>query len=233
MLYLTIVPLGQKIPDQSTAMTLLIPKQVLVEQQTVPPPHMILLKTIELKEAASQSFTQIDLNLQRIGQVALNALTATLVIFLIWQITLANLDSLKRMAGDPDVINEYANDDYSVCAYIGTVTSQGQRVYIYSPDGMDLCATDRVDGWYFSGHQPEIHHVMGEFISPTILVPGDLVVVGARNRGLTNAEISQLIDLGRVTDSLTSLQFSNKDLRGRTTAASICFKCDALASGQD
>jgi hypothetical protein len=215
-----------KIFQSGKVITLLMPTRVLFEQKASSESGVVQVNMIESKELASVNYRQVTINIQKISQSVIMSLASLFFILLIYQVTLANLDSLKRMSEDPQVINEFVNDDYSVCAYVGTITNPGQRVYIYSPDGVDQCTSNLSDGWYFGTHQPEIHHVAGQFISASILVPGDLVVMGTRNRGLTNEEISQLVELGNITNSLASLQFS-KNLAGRITAASICFQCDA------
>jgi hypothetical protein len=205
--------------------TLLIPNRVLVEQQVSPESRVLQVNVIDSKEVAPVRYRQVTINVQKIAQSAIKTMVSLFFILSICLVTLANLDSLKRMSIDPRVINEFVNDDYSICAYIGANVNPGQRVYIYSPDGDDPCTPNPSEGWYFGNNRPEIHHVETQFITPSILVPGDMVVIGTRNRGLTSEEISQLVNLGITTNSLTSVQFS-KNLAGRITVASICFQCN-------
>jgi hypothetical protein len=204
---------------------LFFPRFVLVEQNTSSASYIIRVNTNEGKEFPPIYYRQVNINMRKISRFAVRTLALLFFLVLIFQITRANLNSLKKMSKDPQVINEYVNDDYSVCAHIGAIVKHEQRVYIYSTEGYAPCSPHISEGWYFGDNHPEIHHVSGEFISPTRLVPGDMVVMGASNRGLTNEEISQLVDLGSMTNSLASLQFS-KNAAGRITAASICFQCD-------
>ena len=150
------------------------------------------------------------------------------LVFLTSGIIILNINSIKRMAIDPQVINEYVNDAYSVCAYVGTVAHQNQQIYIYSPDRNAFCAPDPIDGWYYGGIHPVIHNLIDQSISPNLLLPGDLVVFSTINRGLSSQEISQLINLGIEMNSLPSLQFS-RNFTGKITAASICIHCDEQA----
>ena len=185
-------------------------------------------KAPEGNQKTPKLFRQFVINVSKIERPALNYLVVVVFMSLITYITFANLASLKRMSTDEHVINEYINDDYSVCAPIGNISVPGQRVYIYSPDDIVHCSADPHEGWYLNGKQLEIHNIEGQFISPDALVPGDLIVVGVRNRSLSNGEISLLINLGSVTNSLPSLQ-SFPNIAGITTTASICFQCNQLA----
>jgi hypothetical protein len=205
--------------------SLFIPNHIGVEKKEIPEPQMIVVKTIQVKEVSPGSYKQVVINFPRISRLVLKGFISTVFIFLVLGIILSNINSTKRMAKDPQVINEYINDVYSVCAYIGSVARQDQQIYIYAPDGNGICTPDPVDGWYYGGKQPVIHNVTDQPVSPDVLIPGDLVVFGTLNRGLTNEEISQLFNLGIETNSLTSMQFS-KNLAGRITAASICIQCN-------
>jgi hypothetical protein len=188
----------------------------------------VMEKPLKATKKPPKLFRQFVINVSKIERPALNYLVVVVFMSLITYITFANLASLKRMSTDEHVINEYVNDDYSVCAPIGNISIPGQRVYIYSPDDIVHCSADPHEGWYFNGKQLEIHNIEGQFISPDALVPGDLIVVGVRNRSLSNGEISLLINLGGVTNSLPSLQ-SFQNIAGITTTASICFQCNQLA----
>ena len=205
--------------------SLFIPNYFGVEKKEIPEPQMIVFKTIQVKEVSLGSYKQVVINFPGISRLVLKEFISTVFIFLVLGIILSNINSTKRMAKDPQVINEDINDVYSACAYIGSVARQDQQVYIYSPDGYAICTADPVDGWYYDGKQPVIHNVTDQPVSPDVLLPGDLVVFGALNRGLTNEEVSQLFDLGIETNSLTFMQFS-KNLAGRITAASICIHCN-------
>jgi hypothetical protein len=197
-----------------------IPDRALAEIRTATEPQVMLVRTVEAKEVTAGSYKQVVINVSTIYRSVMYGLLATIFIFLVWQITAANITSIKRMVRDPEVINEYVNDDYSVCAHIGDIATPGQRVYIYSPDGNGPCTPNKDEGWYFGGKQPEIHNVLNQPVTTDMLVSGDLVVFGTRSRELTREEIAQLIDLGTQTNSLTSLRFS-RNLAGRITAASI------------
>jgi hypothetical protein len=204
--------------------TLFIPTRILAEQNTSS--ELFNQDLLERKEYALGYYRKITVNLFKISHNATKVLAFLFFVFVISQVTLANLDSLNRMAKDPQVINEYINDDYSVCSFIGANSILSQRIYIYSPDGVDYCTANLADGWYYGNKQPEIQHLSGSLISTSMLIPGDMVIMASRNRALTSEEISQFIKLGTAADSLSSLQFS-KNLAGRITAASICFQCVA------
>jgi hypothetical protein len=128
-------------------------------------------------------------------------------------ITHSNLASLRRMAADPQVIMEYINNDYSICAFIGANQGPSQRVYLYSIDRNNECTTNRGDGWYYG---------LGGSLGR--LNPGDVVAMAARNRGLTEEELASLLDFGAALGSQTSFQ-TGKDISGDTTVASICYRC--------
>ena len=164
------------------------------------------------------------LKAQDVRRLMIKILTSMLFLFLILEITLVNLVSLREMPANFSVINEYINDDYSVCSYIGTFAKPKQRVYIFSPTGSDICSAVPSEGWYFGDKQLEIHHISGELV-PDDFVPGDFIVMGVINRTLTREELSQMINFGTAADSLVSLRFS-RNIAGRITAASICFQCE-------
>jgi len=172
---------------------------------------------------------QIVIDFNKIKQVGINTIVVVCFCISILWVTVENFKSITRMAADPQVILEYANDQYAICSYIGKVIHPGQRVFLYAMDGTDQCMSDATSGWYFGGNLPEVHRITGPFITPDALNPGDLVVVSFRNQMLTDVQLSQLVDLGNNLDSLTSLQF-NKNIAGKITAASICVKCDGSTS---
>jgi hypothetical protein len=163
---------------------------------------------------------------QDIRRFTIKFLASLLFLVLISQITLVNLRTLREMTESPGVLNEYINDDYSVCSYVGTFAKPKQRVYIFSPTGSDICSAEPSEGWYYGDKELEIKHISGELV-PGSFVPGDFVVMGVINRALTDEEISQMVDFGIATSSLTSLQFS-RNIAGRITVASICFRCKAI-----
>jgi hypothetical protein len=204
--------------------TFFIPTRFLAEQNTSS--ELFNQDLLEKKDYALGYYRKITVNLFKISHNATKVLAFLFFVVVVSQVTLANFDSLNRMAKDPQVINEYINDDYSVCSFIGANSIPSQRVYIYSPDGVDYCTANLADGWYYGNKQPEIQHLSGSFISTSMLIPGDMVIMASRNRALTTEEVSQFIKLGTATESMSSLQFS-KNLAGRITVASICFQCVA------
>jgi hypothetical protein len=206
---------------------LFFPRYVLAQQSASSTSSAIQVDKAGQGEFSPTHYRKISISPQKIGHLAIKTLASLFFLVFISQITLANLDSLKKMSKDPLVINEYVNDEYSACAHIGAVVKPEQRVYIYSTEGYALCSPLVSEGWYFGDNHPEIHHVSGEFVSApsAVLVPGDLVVMVTSNRGLTDEEISRLVNFGNITNSLASLRFS-ENAAGRITAGSICFQCD-------
>jgi hypothetical protein len=186
---------------------------------------LLLQKISEAKEVILKTFSQISIDGPRIGKLLWNSLAALIFIFLTVYISITNLDSLRRMRIDPQVINEYVNDDYSICAAIGSISTPGQQVYLYSPDNIIHCSANHNEGWYFNGNRVVLHNIFGQFISPDALVPGDLVVEGVRNSSLSNDEISSFINLANVTNSLSSLIYF-KDMAGKENTISFCFQCN-------
>jgi hypothetical protein len=167
---------------------------------------------------------QIVLDFQKLYQRAIAAIIGVASVALTIGIVIAQYQTLAHMVADPTVMNEFTNDDYSVCAYIGSVAAPSQHVYIYSSEHTPQCSSDTNWGWYFAGNPLRVEHVSDNFLLRANLQPGDLVVVGSRNRALREDEISQLIALGNRTNSLSSLEFS-KNISGRITSASICNQC--------
>jgi hypothetical protein len=229
-LYVKLTEWGENFPYQKK-ITLFIPKSSLIQNRIVSPPDSYLIKTQEAQNVSPGSYRQVDINLPRIFQLTIKVLVSAVFIILLGEMAVANIQSLQQMMHNKQVINEYANEAYSVCAHIGLVVTPHQRVYLYSSDGMGLCAPDPVDGWFFGGKQPEIHNSTDQPVSVNALVPGDLVVFGTGNRGLSEEEISQLIKLANETNSITSLRFS-KNLAGRTTVGSICIQCKNQLPGE-
>jgi hypothetical protein len=185
---------------------------------------LVLEKTPEAKEVMLKPLSQNAINIPRIGRLIWKTVAIFIFTCLTVYISITNLDSLRQMRNDPQVINEYVNDDYSICSAIGRISTPGQQVYLYSPDEIIHCSDNPNEGWYFNGNRVVLHNVSGQFISPDGLVPGDLVVEGVRNRILSNDEISLFINLANVTNSLNTLQFS-KDIAGKVNTVSICFQC--------
>lgn len=186
---------------------------------------LIWMNTIDNPDPAPSYSRQVIINVKKLGGYLINALALLVFLALIAGVTLGNIESLRRMSQNPLVINEYANDDYSVCAHIGRFATHGQRVFIYSPFGYALCSPKASERWYVGDKQLEVRHISGEFILPASLSPGDMVVYGVSNAGLTGDEISKLADLATAAGSLDSLRFS-ENIAGRITAASMCFQCE-------
>jgi hypothetical protein len=214
------------LPKKGITFSLLLKNQT--ESSNLIESALVLVKTPEAKEVMLKPVSQITINSPRIGRLIWNTIAVLIFTFLAVYISITNLDSLRQMRNDPQIINEYVNDDYSICAAIGSISIPGQQVYLYSPDEIVHCSDNPNEGWYFNGNRVVLHHIVGQFVSPEALVPGDLIVEGVRNRNLGNDEISLLINLGKVTNSLNSLQFS-KDIAGKVNTASICFQCNNSA----
>lgn len=206
-------------------LALLLPRLTLLEQHTSTEVRLVHLDKIQSGEFDSARYVAVNLDARRITQFLIRYLFPLLFVAMLFQITWANLESLRRMSVSPQVLNEYANDDYSVCIHIGNLVKPGERVYIYSPDNFDPCSRHVAEGWYFGGNRPEIIHLFGEFPTADILVPGDLVVMGVRNRKLTAAELDRFIELADAAGALPSWQIS-KNIAGKTTTASFCFRCE-------
>jgi hypothetical protein len=224
--------INQRIPkvltNKGKSLSFLLQTQI--EFPNTPESRLVFVKTPEAKELEVKPFSQIIINFPRIGRLLWNILVIVGFTCLIGYITLSNLDSLIRMRNDPQVINEYVNDDYSICAAIGSVSVPGQQVYIYGADNMGHCSDSPEEGWYFNGNRPIVHYLLvGQFISPKTLVPGDLIVEAARNRSLSNDEISLMTNLANVTNSLNSFH-SFKDIAGKINTVSICFQCENLGT---
>jgi hypothetical protein len=144
---------------------------------------------------------------------------------LAWQITSINLEATRRMSRDPAVLLEWANDDYAICHHVGLVAKPGQRVYIHSPDGHWCCPSDPLKGWLYPGLRLEVHPTPGYELNRETYLRGDLVVAGARGRGLTPDEMSKLMLLARETDSADSLK-TYTNVAGAVCVASICIQCE-------
>lgn len=204
---------------------LITPRFVWATQNSSAESSLIRVNTIEGKASSTSHSKQVIFNVKKTSDFLIYTLALLIFLTLTGGVTLANIESLRRMSRNPFVINEYVNDDYSICTHIGTFARPGQRVFIYSPFEYLLCSPVASERWYFGDKQPEVLRITGEFISPADLSPGDMVVMGVSNIGLTGEEIAQVVDLATVTDSLDSLRFS-ENLAGRITTASMCFHCE-------
>jgi hypothetical protein len=211
------------LPPQKITFPLLLRTQT--ESSHLIKSSFFLQKTSEAKEVILKTFNQISIDGPRMGKLLWNSLAALIFIFLTVYISITNLDSLKQMRIDPQVINEYVNDDYSICAAIGSISTPGQQVYLYSPDNIIHCSANHNEGWYFNGNRVVLHNIFGQIISPDTLVPGDLIVEGVRNSSLSNDEISSFINLANTTNSLSSFKYF-KDMAGKENTISFCFQCN-------
>jgi len=216
----------KSLPKKGITFSLLLKTQT--ESSNLIESDLVLEKAPEPKEVMLKPVSQIAINSPRIGRLIWKTVAVLIFTYLTVYISITNLDSLRRMRTDQQVINEYVNDDYSICAAIGSISVPGQQVYLYSPDEIVHCSDNPNEGWYFNGNRVVLHNIIGQFISPDALVPGDLIVEGVRNRSLSNDEISLFINLANVTNSLNSLQFS-KDVAGKVNTVSICFQCNNSA----
>jgi hypothetical protein len=190
-------------------------------------PILLILSGILLEKVYQkirQWFNVLDGAGWKTVSFVLKTLAAVAYVLLVYQMSRGNFSSLEKMAEAPEVRTIYTSDDYSVCDYIGTVTTPGQHVYIYSPEGVKYCAPTLPEAWYYGNKNLKVQHLVKDFITPDQLAPGDLVVMVSNNRGLNDKEMSQLTDLGFTTKSLNSFQFG-RNLAGKITAASICFQC--------
>jgi hypothetical protein len=208
-----------KVPDDGEAIVISPPRHMSTKQQ-----HDLSQTNYANPEHGTDDHTQVGGDTEKIGNFILRALAVVVYVLLVYQIVRGNFNSLNKMAEAPEVHNTYTSDDFSVCDYIGTVATPGQHAYIYSPEGVKYCALALPGAWYYGNKNLRVQHLVEGFITPDQLVSGDLVVMVSSNRGLNDKELSQLIDLGFKTNSLNSLQFG-RDLAGKITAASICFRC--------
>jgi hypothetical protein len=144
---------------------------------------------------------------------------------LAWLFSAVNLEATRRMSRDPDVLSEWANDDYATCRHVGLVARPGQRVFIYSPDRHLCCPKEPLKSWLYPELGLEVHPTPSYDLAPENYAPGDLVVVGTRSRGLTADEMSKLLALARETGSSESLQTAS-NIAGRMCVASVCIRCE-------
>ena len=128
------------------------------------------------------------------------------------------------MANAKEVIGEYVNDDFATCSFIGQNLRRGQRILLFSFDGIGQCGADAIQRWYFGNNDPEFIRMNDLSAISDLVKPGDMVVIGSRNRAITSDEIDQFQRIEPVSKSLTSFLYS-KNIAGRIVAASICYQC--------
>ncbi len=163
--------------------------------------------------------------IRRRGPLVIKYSIVILYLVLALQVSRLNLEATRRMATDHAVLEEYANDDYAICHHIGGAARPGQRVYVYSPDGHWTCPREADQAWLYPGLHLELHPIASYDLDQNSHLPGDLVVVGTRSRGLRDDELAKLVTLADATGSRHSLQ-TVTNIAGRTSVASICIQGD-------
>jgi hypothetical protein len=147
-----------------------------------------------------------------------------LIISITLGITVSNFQSIIRMSQDIGSLNEYTNDDYSVCSFIGSVAQPDQRVVIVSIDHGGFCSDNLDATWYFNGKNLTIVHAEDSISAINSLVPGDILAFATRNRQFAREETDQFVKIATDLNSLSTIQFG-KNMLGKTTVGTICYQC--------
>lgn len=132
-----------------------------------------------------------------------------------------NVISVVRMAADPAVLREFANNQYSVCRVISEEPLKYQSVLLTTSGGH--CGYNDEKWMYPDSDAPIV--ILDELPSPVDIQPSALVVVGHAH-GLPNESISELTRLAVHMNSEHTLR-RVENLLGETAAVSFCYQCAA------
>ncbi len=177
----------------------------------------------EMNDADASQRVIIDVT--RMVHRSIQIIAHLVIISAVLAVVVANFQSIYQMSRDPGSLNEYANDDYFVCSFIGSVAKAGQRVVIVSFDHGGFCSDNPAAGWYFQDKKPIVIHAEDQASAVNSLMPGDLLAFATRNRPFTKEETDQFIKIATDLNSITSIQFG-KNLMGKTTISTICYQCN-------
>lgn len=176
----------------------------------------------------SKKLTHLPSNL-KIAQIVFHSTSlflAGLVVlaFLLFWITQTNLKDLKTMAQDPFVLQEYVNDEFALCSFLGETRQMDQKVMYFSSSNNISCPNTFPEIWYFETQPFVIDGYPLSDLESSDFHPGDLVFIGDKNKQLESVDFYKLVHIGLQSGSLQSLK-TKTDLSGKMIAASICYRC--------
>ncbi|PKO13036.1 MAG: hypothetical protein CVU39_21095 [Chloroflexi bacterium HGW-Chloroflexi-10] len=158
---------------------------------------------------------------QSIIEIALKAC----YVFILFAITTTNFIELTRMVYAPEVLREYANNEYALCSFLGRSRYSGQMVYYFSTSEYINCPGSLASSWYFSDEQFEIIGNPISMLEKVDFKKGSLILVGDPNKLLEQEDLEKLLRIGNQEDALKTLM-TTKDITGKLIAASICYQCE-------
>lgn len=156
-----------------------------------------------------------------LGRVILAALLMTFIGVAIG----LEIRALQTMVRDVRVRKEYANDEFAVCSFLGSVYRNDTNVYFVSESGNTICATTLPEGWYYNREIFPVHDLTLTEFKTHQFVAGDLIILAEKNSPLSLDGINTLMKVAVESNSAYTYR-TKENLSGYIVAASVCYQCD-------
>lgn len=136
---------------------------------------------------------------------------------------------VAAMAADPDVWNEYLNDQYVTASYLGQVGKPGMPAIAVTPGLRRDWSSFGLAQWVFARRDLRVTGMTAMPAAESVAA-GTLVVLRAEGRPLRDGEIAELRDLAGRTASAHTLRFLTEH-GDRVVLGSVCVRCEVGVAG--
>ena len=165
------------------------------------------------------------INLQSLYKRSVETILSLILVSLLSLVMMNEISVLRRMATDGPVLNEYVNNEYAVCSFIGRVYEDNPHVFYISESGRNICASTLPEAWYYNGKIFSMEMLPISALDKYDFSPGDLIVLAEMNSPLSKTGLNSLLELAINSDSANTYKTS-ENLTGCLIAASVCYGCD-------